>query len=259
MGMEWWLKLDSFHVLEYRFPFAPDKYLIAFEKPLLRQAAQIKRQMGRRSRDVIWALPPIVGENDLFRVKKQIDVLVRSGFRSFQLSHPSQRQFFSEEKVYLFGDYTLNMMNSQAVQMYGELGLSGGQVSIELDKSNLVRLLTAAQSVVENRVPLGAYVYGTPSLYTARLHNVPLDKELLSPRKEPYIVQKKESITITRPTKPFSLLPYVEELSGLGLSYLVVDSCGCSKRRDLEELSKRLTGTGRYSKLSTFNYLGQLQ
>lgn len=259
MGMEWWLRLDSLHLLDYRFPFAPDRYLLAFEKTLLHQAGQIKRRLGRRSRTVIWALPPVFMENDLARISRQIEVLLRTGFRSFQLAHPSQLQLFSGEKVHLFGDYTLNIMNSQTMQMYMELGLAASQVSIELDRENLANLLAARfRKISGKKMPLGLCVYGAPPLYTARLHSLPLGRELLSPRQEPYVVEKKEGITQTRPSRPFSLLPYVEELKALGLGYLVVDSCGCTKKRELEELSERLAGTGRYGKLPTFNYLGKL-
>ncbi len=258
MEMEWWIKTDSLHTLTYRFPFPPERYLLAFEKPLLRQAGQIKRQMGKRFRSIIWALPPIFLGNDLAQLGRQIEVLLRNGYRSFQLAHPSQLQLFSGEKVSLFGDYTLNIMNSQTAQMYAHLGFYGAQLSVELDREKLAALVAGMKSSFCRLEP-GLYVYGAPALYTARLHNLPIDKELLSPRQESYVVHKKEGFTQTRPTRPFSLLPYVDEIKNMGIKYLVVDCCGFSRKKDLEELSERLVVSGRYGKLSTFNYLGELQ
>ncbi len=258
IDIEWWLKTDSLHALDYRFPVPPERYLLTFDKSLLRQAGQIKRYMGKRFRSVIWALPPVFLGNDLAQLRKQIAVLLRSGYRSFQLAHPSQLQFFVGEKVALFGDYSLNIMNSQAAQLYAGLGFAGAQLSVELDRDKLAALLAGIKRCCCRLQP-GLYVYGAPALYTARLHNLPLERELLSPRQEPYIVQKKEGITQTRPTRPFSLLPYIDEIKNMGLRYVVVDCCGFSRKKELDELAERLVGSGRYGKLSTFNYLGELQ
>ncbi len=258
MEIEWWLKTDSLYALDYRFPLPPERYLLAFEKPLLRQAGQIKRHLGKRFRSIIWALPPVFLGNDLAQLRKQIAVLLRSGYRSFQLAHPSQLQFFAGEKVLLYGDYSLNIMNSQAAQLYANLGFSAAQLSVELDREKLAAVVAGMKNSFCRLQP-GLYVYGAPALYTARLHNLPLEKELLSPRKEPYIVQKKEGFTQTKPTRPFSLLPYMDEIKDMGVKYLVVDCCGFSRKKELEELSERLVGSGRYGKLSTFNYLGELQ
>ena len=62
------------------------------------------------------------------------------------------------------------------------------------------------------------------------------------------------------PERPFSLLPYLQELRDLGVKYVVVDiSGGKVSGRNLQELQDRLANTGRYGKLSTFNYLGRLE
>jgi hypothetical protein len=46
----------------------------------------------------------------------------------------------------------------------------------------------------------------------------------------------------------------------MGIGYVVVDVCeGLSTTRHLQELQERLTNTGRYGKLPTFNYLGKLE
>ncbi len=259
-GLELWLKTDSVKTLLADLPFAPDRFLLGFEKQLLGQVGRIRTGLGKRARLVTWALPPLIMEGDLAQFRKQIGVLLRSGFRSFQLGHISQLALFAGEKVHLSADYTLSLMNSQAVELVGVLGLERAQAAIELDREAL-RSLLAGRRRGQN-IPLGLTVYGTPPLYTSRLAagHFPYDRQILSPKNEGYIIKKKDGFTQTLPDKPFSLLPYLPELREMGIGYVVVDvSGGLSVSRHLQELQERLSGAGRYGKLPTFNYLGRLE
>ncbi len=267
--LEWWLKLDSVKLLLEGLPFSPDRYLLDFNRQTISQAGKIKKELGQKARLVTWALPPLVMENDLARVQKQIQLLLRSGFRSFQLAHLSQQRFFTGEKVHLFADYTANLLNSQALAMVSEMGFGAAQAGIEIDRPALQQLLAACGpgkgphgSRGGKYIPVGLTVYAAPALYTARLapEHFPYERQILSPRNEPYVIRKKDGYTQTFPLKPFSLLPYLEELKEMGLRYAVVDITGSpSSRREIQELDERLLNTGRYGKLSTFNYLGQLE
>ena len=266
---EWWLKTDSIKSVQYQLPFSPDRLLLCFEKSLVSQAGMVKRHLGREAKKVIWALPPLVMENDLARVRKQIKLLIRSGFRSFQLGHSSQLSLFKNEKVRLFADYTLNLMNNRALFFAEEIGFDGVQLAIEMDKSSLseavagYRELRKREWLGEKNVhlSLGLTVYGSPALYTSRLAltQSQAGKSVVSPRKEPFVIRKKEGFSQTFPQKPFSLLPWLGELKELGLDYVVVDvSGGRFNKKEQQELKERLAGSGRYSKLSTFNYFGKL-
>lgn len=269
MGLEWWLRTDSIQTVLGEQQFYPDRYLLSFEKQLVRQAGKIKSQLGKRSRLVTWALPPIVMENELSRVHKQIDILLRSGFRSFQLGHVSQARFFKNQKVYLFADYTLNVVNSQTVSFLGDIGVKSGLTFIEADRRTLHELLAGCRAANKSSwadkekkpLALGCMVYGSPALYTSRLapKHFLFDQIIESPKKEPYVIRKKEGFTQTSPTQPFSLLPYMDDLKKLGVQYVVVDISDCNSKRDLADLGERLKNNGRYSKLSTFNYLGNLE
>ncbi len=268
VGIEWWLKTDSVKILFSKISFTPDRYLVTFEKQMLSQVGQIKKTLGKRSRLVTWVLPPLIMENDLVRVRKQIRILLRTGFRSFQIGHVSQVKLFEGEKVHLFGDYTLNVINSQAVAQLQNLGLDSAQTGIELDKKSLGELLAACGSHGRmkggpgwRKIPLGLYAYGAPPLYTSRIasKHFPYEQQIQSPRKEPYIIRKKDGYTQTFPEKPFSLLPYIDEIKEAGIGYIVVDTCGHSSKKGIEDLQERLAGAGRYSKLPTFNYLGTLE
>ncbi|BHH83525.1 peptidase U32 family protein [Desulforhopalus sp. 52FAK] len=262
IGMEWWLKTDSVKMVLGQQALNPDRYLLPFEKQMLSQVGQIKKGLGRRSRMVTWALPPLIMENDLSRMRKQVKLLLRSGFRSFQIAHVSQVQLFKGEKVHLFGDYTLNVNNSQAALELASNGVESTQVSIEFDKKSLTEFIAGYdRSRSGKKMNFGMYVYGAPALYTSRLaaKHFQYEQQILSPRKEPYVIRKKEGYTQTFPEKPMSLLPYLTELKEAGVNYVVVDVCGQGSKRAMAELSDRLLNNGRYSKLPTFNYLGVLE
>ena len=269
-ALEWWLRTDSVKILQARLPFAPDRFLLSFDKGLVSQAGQIRRLLGNRARDVIWGLPPVIQEQELARVHKQIGTLLRSGYKSFQISHIGQLDFFAGERVHLHGDYTLNLLNSQAVSAVATAGLESVQLCIEGDRQSLGELVQGCKKISggtgregERRGPrLGLTVFGSPPLFTARLAapHFTYDRPLLSPKGESLVIRKKEGYTETHSPRAFSLLPYLTELKGLGLDYVIVDIRGeQADSRLLRELQERLTGTGRYTKLPTFNYLGRLE
>ncbi len=269
LPLEWWLKTDSVKTVLGDLPIYPDRFLLSFDKQMLSQAGKIKTTLGRRARMVIWALPPLIMENDLARHRRQIAVLLRSGFRSFQLGHISQVALFGEEKVQLFADYTFNLLNSQAAALLAALGLTRTQAAIEMDREALGEFLAAGKKTMadgasdreERTIPIGLTVYGAPALYTSRLApaHFHYERQINSPRNEAYVIRKKDGCTQTFPERPFSLLPYLEELREMGVSYAVVDISGDNiSERNLQELQERLANTGRYGKLSTFNYLGKL-
>ncbi len=269
MPLEWWLKTDSLKLLQGDLPFTPDRYLLSFNKQTVLQAGKLKGALGAKARLVTWALPPLIMENDLARVRKQIQLLLRTGFRSFQLGHLSQKLFFAGEKAHLFADYTANLFNNQAVAMVGDSGIGAAQAGIEMDRAALQELLRGCRGgeggsgpgQKRRNIPVGLTVYGAPALYTSRLapDHFQYERQILSPRDEPYIIRKKEGFTQTFPAKPFSLLPYLDELKEIGIKYVVVDISGTDSKRELLELNDRLSNTGRYGKLSTFNYLGTLE
>ncbi len=270
LPLEWWLKTDSVKTLLGDMPLSPDRILLSFDKQILSQAGKIKTTLGAKARMVIWALPPIIMESELGRYHKQIALLMRSGFRSFQLGHISQAALFGREKVQLFADYTLNLLNSQAMAMVGEIGLSRAQAAIEVDRQALRdlladkkrKLLGGEDNRKERTIPIGLTVYGAPALYTSRLaaDHFHYERQILSPKNEGYVIKKMDGCTQTFPERPFSLLPYLQELRDLGVDYVVVDiSGGTISTRNLQELQDRLANTGRYGKLSTFNYLGRLE
>jgi len=260
--LDLWLRVDSAKVLFKQLPLNPARFLIPINRANMSQTGQLKRYLGRRIRDLTWCLPPVLFEGEQVRLKKQIHSLIRSGFRSFQLGHITQFTFFqNEQRVYLSSDYTVSLLNSQAVTLMEEGGLVAAQLSIECDKKILIELIARYQRY-HSELTMGLTVYGAPALFTARLdpEHFQYNKTLESPKQEEFILVKKENITATIPVRPFSLLPYLFELKAAGLDYAVIDLSNMNMgKKEMEELTERLKGTGKYSKLPTFNYLGTLE
>ena len=261
LPIESWLRVDHAKTVFSKLPFNPARYLLPVSKENLTQTGQLKRFLGKRSRDLVWCLPPVIFEGELHKIRKQIQLLIRSGFRSFQLGHISQVVFFERERVFLSCDYTVSLLNSQAVRMVKNGGIEAAQLSIESDKDiirNVIRRVRQSHSTIR----LGLTAYGAPALFTARLDSdhFQYNKTLKSPKDEQFVIVKKENVTATVPLRPFSLLPYLHELKTAGLQYVVIDLSNIpAGKKEMEDLASRLSGKGNVSKLPTFNYLGELE
>ncbi|MDX9897181.1 MAG: peptidase U32 family protein, partial [Desulfofustis sp.] len=232
---ELWVRTDTPQLLFQRLPFRPRRVLVNLQKKTVSFAGQLKGLRKGGGPEIIWALPPVVVPAGIDHLQRDIDILIRSGFRSFQIGHLSQMAFFAGHKVSLFGDYTLNLLNTQALDLVFSEGLLGAQLCIEMDRTCLHQTMAAWRQQVGSRQQrggrkplLGLTVYGAPPLFTSRLaadHFV-YGRPLLSPKRESFVIEKQEGGTVTRPQRPFSLLPYQDELQQVGLAYLVIDLSG---------------------------------
>jgi len=268
---ELWLRVDSPRLILGKQPFIPDRYVINLDRKIMGSVGDIKRFLGRNMRSVIWALPPVLNDSSFGQVKKRLSSLIKSGFKTFQVAHLSQIELFEGERVQLFGDYSLNLMNSQALHLLSKLDFRGLQFSLEMNREVLKQVIEGYRHRSKPlpkgggegyTTQLGLTVYGAPPLFVSRIAHkeLPYGKEITSPRNEQFFVEKKEGHSITRPKKPFSLLPHRAELERMGLSYLVIDLSGIHPgRKEMSEVKERISGKGKVSKLPTFNYLGTLE
>jgi U32 family peptidase len=265
---EMWLRTDTPHLLLSRLPFHPDRWVVNLRRQSLSFSGRLKGMHKGAVRDIIWALPPIIPAAAMNALQRDIRVLLRSGYRNFQIAQLGQIELFAGEKVNLFGDYTLNLLNSQALELVFRFGLQGAQLAIEADRACLTRAVSGwrqrpSADQHAKRAPglLGLTVYGAPPLFTARLaadHFV-YGRPLASPKQELFTIEKQDGVTLTRPQRPFSLLPFRGELEQIGLDYLVVDLSGMRVgKKDLQELGRRIHGTDKVPTLPTFNYRGTL-
>jgi len=269
---ELWLRLDSVQTMYHKFEFPVDRFLINIDKRSLSETGRLRRYFGNKAGNIIWALPQVVHANAFAQLKREVSILIKSGFRSFQISHVSQLKLFDDKRITVFGDYTLNLLNSRAMTLAVDMGLSGIQFCIEADKSCVQRSLKNFHNLQmekqyadrgktkHQKVMTGCTVYGAPPLFISRIaaDHLPYNRSIVSPKNENFIVQKKRGETYTRPHKPFSLLPFRKELEQCGMDYLVIDLSGIgSTKKELLDISKRLAGKP-MPKLSTFNYSGVL-
>ncbi|MBE0584797.1 MAG: hypothetical protein IH612_13700, partial [Desulfofustis sp.] len=259
---------DSAQLLFARMPFHPDRWVVNLHRQSLSLSGQLKGLRKGGSREIIWALPPIASPVAAGSLQRDVRKLIRAGFRSFQIAQLGQLELFAGEKVTLYGDYTLNLLNSQALDLVFRFGIQGAQLSIEADRACLERAVSGwrqrpsgHQKTTKAQGMLGLTVYGAPALFTARLapdHFV-YGRPVASPKQELFIIEKQEGVTVTRPQRPFSLLPFRGELEQIGLDYLVIDLSGMQVgKKDLQELGRRVLGKDKVAALSTFNYRGML-
>jgi putative protease len=255
-----WVKTDTLRLLRHRMNFSVERYVLTLDRDVFTRFLRMKN-IRLDPIKIIWSLPPVILEAELDFFVKTIGRLIRQGFRTFQIGHLSQLQFFQKKsRLTLVGDYTLNILNSQALTQLHELGLQQAQAAIESDKHNLAKLSSAGRSM-NHAIRLGLTVYGTPPLFTSRLvaDHFRYGPPLVSPKGEKYALKKFQGQTIALAESPFSLLPVLPELVSMGLDYGVIDLCHQKlKSSDLDLLARRLAGKGRGRRLSTFNYQGKL-
>ncbi|MDP2104703.1 MAG: hypothetical protein Q8J76_01820, partial [Desulfobulbaceae bacterium] len=174
--------------------------------------------------------------------------------KSSRTKRPPDRS--RKSRLMLYGHYSLNVMNSQALQALADMGIATSQVSIEADR-DLVAVLTP-----HRQKGLGMTVYGFPPLFTARPSPgfFSFGQTFVSPKGEEFVLAKSFGQTLAVPTDPFSLLDRLDDLKALGLDYVVVDlSGGLRKRGDLALLWRRLDGGHSKERLRSFNFTGSLQ
>lgn len=275
-SMEWWLRIDDFRLLKHHFPVRPAKLVVLLNRETFAQFSGMRRYIEPYIRDLIWALPPIIHEAELRFYENAVQRLRKSKFSAWQIGHIGQLSLFQGKRKQgrnakkrkrdggkkphytIIGDYTINVLNSQSLELLRQYGISHAQAAIETDKDNLSALVRQARGV-----KIGVTVYGRPALFTARVTPsfFRYDRSFISPKGETFFLRKESGRTIALPERPFSLLSHMPELAAMGISYGVVDLSRMHMRKqDMEKLVRQLTGSyGGRVRLSAFNYLGTLE
>jgi len=252
-NLEIWLKSDDPGILRHELPVTPARLLLVLDKESLAGFNRLRNIPVQVERRLVWSLPPVIRERDTPFFVKAIEQLSRRGFRSFQLGHVGQLELFGRRRgLFLIGDYTLNVANSQAVLLLRELSMQRLQLTIEAD-----RQLVAALGL--NFPGLGMTVYGTPPLFTAWLTGGHLKEKrtLISPKDEPFTIREARGLTHLLPSQPFSLLPFLPELQAMGVRYAVIDMSHGRPPREIGPLLETLVKGGPWKgRLSTFSYGG---
>ena len=268
---EWWIKVQSLESLAQRYPFKVDRVLLDLTKSNVEHFIQGRQRSKPRHPSLVWALPPVLGEEKLSWYRDAVQQLRLQGAEHFQISHVGQIALFADAgqplagtNLEIYGDYTCNALNSAALRMYATSGLSGVQFSLETDRTTLAEALahftrsTRPQGVKGMKV--GLYVYGRPPLFSARLDapHFQGQRTFASPRGERFYLDRRGETLYAFSHIPFSLLQYADELTQMGIDYLVVDVSHGQPKRECAEVTALISGRGELPPIFSGNYAGAL-
>jgi putative protease len=243
-----WLRSDDWGLVKSGHDQQPAHLVVSLDVTTFEQAMRQRRSLRHLLRSLIWALPPVILEDDLEAYFQALATLMELGFYQFQIGHVSQVRLLRQaakslttpkhQKLVLLGGYTLNILNSLALRTLQKNGVSATSLSIETD-------LDTARLVALNRgqMKIGMEVYGHPPLFTARLQadSFEYGRVMRSPKGEEIILQQRFGQTVALAKEPFSLLDVMHEVARLGIDYVGVDISGQQlKRKDLQLLFQRL-------------------
>jgi len=179
-------------------------------------ARRLRGDVGR----IIWHLPFVIFDADLPFHEEAVALLIRLGFRRFELSNLSHFALFTGHDVELSTDYRLFSLNTQAIMAWHELGVTASTLYIEDDADNMAALL-GAPVPVRRRV----LVYGGVPAMTTRvaIKGVKGDAPLVSDRGEEYEVAVRGDLTTITPAVRFSITHFRTRLQEAGCGSFVVD------------------------------------
>lgn len=260
-GLPLYLRIDDLQLLKLRLPFMPELFLVALNRKTFADLKRLQKQIKKVQHKIAWSLPPVIMEDDLDFYRQAVQQLLANNFRTWQLGHIGQRFLFPEKsRISLLGDFTLNVLNSQALFVLSAMRIKRVQAAVEIDKKNLADL-SGSRSAAASGVSLGLTLYGTPPLFTARLmaDHFHYEQPFTSPKGERFVLRKGFQSTVALAENPFSLLARLPELARLGVQYGIIDfSHRKIESREINEIGRELFGKGARRKLSTFNYFGEL-
>ena len=268
---QWWLKVSGLDILGHRLPFTPTAYLVECNPTTLERYRLLQQRARSKSVQLVWTLPPVILEKRLEWYQQTIRELQRAGETRFQIGHCSQVGLFAVDagqpgkNIEIYGDYSLNLLNSAALRQVASMGLSATQFSLETDRSTLITAIAdmpAPNGISDSgrRLRIGLLLYGRPPLFTARLDAPHFhgQRGFSSPRGERYYLHRGEDVVHVRPRVAFSLLAQANDLAGIGLDYFVVDISQGQARRECAEVAALLSGRGVLPEVFSGNYGGNL-
>ncbi len=265
--LQWWVKVGSIRDMNIRLPVRPEKYVLPLGPENLEDGLRLFKKYNGF---IVWSLPPIIMEENLGWYSRALATLEEKGYREFQSGHFSQSGMFSrfnekQHTVSIYGNYTVNILNSPALEEMRELGFAGVQFSIETDGNNLDAALKnfnrmAGKVGGDKTFLVGLYVYGRPPLFTARLDDPAYNygKRFVSPRGEEYVLSRNNDMTIARSVIPFDLLDNQKKLEKTGIDYLLVDLSDGNMKKNVSEFITHYSQKGKRSAGMSGNFSANL-
>jgi putative protease len=252
-------------------PFVISKVLLDLNEHSLEQFLQTRTRRRTPLPPLVWCLPSVIGEERLTWYREAVQRLRSHGASCFQIGHVGQVALFAERidspsgsGLELYGEYSCNALNSSALRMYAECGLSGVQFSLETDRATLAATLThfarQASFPKEKGFRVGLYVHGRPPLFSARLDapHFQGQRSFASSRGERFYLDRRGETVYAFSHTTFSLLPYVDDLSRMGVEYFVVDISQGQGKKECGEVTALLSGRGERPPVYSGNFVGAL-
>jgi putative protease len=160
--------------------------------------------------------------------------------------------------IELYGNYTLNLLNSAALRAAGHLSYQGALFSLETEGGNLAASIfhfkrqggrgrAGKSGKTSTKMQVGVYVYGHPPLFTARLDSEHFNyhQTFISPQEEQFVLEHGDGLTTARSVAPFSLLKWRQELAMMGVDFLLLDLTGGSSSQEAATVSTLLVQGGK--------------
>lgn len=236
---QWWIKVNIFRDMQFRLPMVPGKYILPIsEENIVYAGKHAERYAGR----VMWSLPAIIPEHRLQWYYDAASFLIERKYRYFLIGHFSQLEILREMSgnkgpLEVYGNYTVNALNSLTLGKMKMSGFAGTMFSIETDRENLAEALGSFHRHSHD-FPIGLYVYGRPPLFTARLDDSHFEygKRFISPRGEEYTLSRADEMTLARSTVPYSLLGEWKNITRSGIDFLVADLSSGNMKTNVSEI-----------------------
>lgn len=127
-------------------------YLPVFSLFDVDHTATIKRFKERRI-EVFAAIPPVTRGREDHILKEQAGNLQKMSIDGILIGNMSHVELLTEARLPFFGDYSLNIYNSQSIKTASEIGLKGITLSHELNLSEI-------QTIEGFGIEIEATVYG---------------------------------------------------------------------------------------------------
>jgi putative protease len=270
--LPWWIEIARLADVQQRFPVRAARIVVPLTKANIDSLARFANKIGKFKGRLVWRLPAVIQQAELSWYEKTLERLVQQGFFRFALSHCSQYGLFAFvenregiKTLELFAHYTVNFLNSAALCCGMHLGYQGGLFSLETEGENFAAAIAhykrqGRKNRGQQKMKTGAYVYGFPPLFTARLdgNHFKYQKPFVSPRDEQFSLEHRDGLTLARANLPFSWLKWQEELTNMGVDYMLIDLSGAQLQKEVKTVQSLLGKSGTRRQVMTGNFLGTL-
>jgi putative protease len=218
--------------------------------------------------EIVWAFPPVIPESAVEFYQRAARELRKQGFRKFQVGNlghlsllssleSSRKEKGAKGSIELYGTYTMNLLNSQALRAALDIGVRYPQFSVESDGKNAGRALHGAAGI-----PVSCTAFGYLPLFTSRMDHPSYRNKgpVTSPKGERFHWIRSRGLGHLLPDAPLSLLSRGAGLARAGFAAWIIDfsfwppgrRMPASLPGDVRRLARILPG-------STFNFSGNLE